>query len=91
MAMPKTSAPSDSELGVRKIHTHIKIGCYNKDLELYQTDLINIFFKMHGFIRSFNLYCFQIKIKCQAGVEKIGLAVDKNYHNPHNKLSKKKI
>jgi len=46
MAMPKTSAPSDSELGVRKIHTHIKIGCYNIDLELYQTDtLLTYFFK----------------------------------------------
>jgi len=45
---------------------------------------------MHSFIQSFNLYCFQIKIKCQGGVEKIGMAVDKNYHNPHNKLSKKK-
>jgi len=29
-------------------------------------------------------------MKCQGGVEKIGMAVDKNYHNPNNKLSKKK-
>jgi len=43
---------------------------------------------MHS-IRNFNLYCFQIKIKCQGGVEKIGMAVDKNYHNPNNKLSNK--